>query len=202
MIFHKWRLIFIGIPKNASTSFHFTLKNKTDYWLGEHNHDTIFDEFEKHDEDLLLDYKSFCVIRNPYDRFFSAWKFAHPHPGPIEFEFYKNLFNKFVEDCVNEKFREQKIHSNHYTPQYKFVTLNKRIVVDDILRFEKLNEDWNSFQLKWNGMNKMYYKMNLQLSKQNDSGIRIPWNEIYNEKSREIIYDMYHTDFEIFNYSK
>jgi hypothetical protein len=202
MIYHKWKLIFIGIPKNASTSFHFALRNKTDYWSLEHNHDTIFDEFEKHDEDFLLHYNSFCVVRNPYDRFFSAWKFAHPHPGSIELGDYKNSFNKFVEGCLNEKFREQNINSNHYTPQYKFVTMNKRILVDDILRYEKLNEEWILFQSKWNDVRKLPYKMNLALFRENDSGIRIPWNEIYDEKSREIIYDLYHTDFETFNYSK
>lgn len=202
MIYHKWKLIFVGIPKNASTSFHMTLLNKTDYAGVGHNHNTIFDEFENHDEDLLLHYDSLCVIRNPYDRFFSAWKFAHPHKGPVSVEDFKESFNDFVYRCEEKKFRENNIEYDHYFPQYRFVTMNKRIVVDDIIRYENLLEDWKIYQEKWNQRRQLPYKMNLTLVHENSSEININWQEVYDSQSREIVYDLYHTDFEIFKYQR
>lgn len=202
MIYHKWKLIFIGIPKNASTSFHMVLTNKTDYYQTGHNHDSIFEEFEKNDEDMLLHYDSLCVIRNPYDRFFSAWKFAHPHKGPISLNSYKESFNDFVHKCVHQKFRDLNIGHNHFFPQYKFVTMNKRIVVDDIIRYENLLDDWKQYQINWNHRRNLPYKMNLTLPHENNSEIDVKWDEVYDSESREIVYDLYHTDFEIFKYQK
>lgn len=201
MIYHKWKLIFVGIPKNASTSMHCTLRNKTDYFSEGHNHFTIFEEYEKHDEDLLMHYDSFCIVRNPYDRFFSAFKFQFPFNGPVSIENYRSAFNEFAQSVGKSSF-QQNISHEHYWPQYKFVTLNKRIVVDDVIRYENLDVEWTEFQKKWNEKRKLPYKMNLTLQHENSSEVAIHWRDIYEPKSLEIIYDYYHKDFEIFNYKK
>lgn len=201
MIYHKWKLIFIAIPKNASTSIHLSLVNKTDYPNTGHSHDTIFDEYMKHDEEVLLHYDSMCVVRNPYDRFYSAWKFNHPHPGPISVETYKRAFNDFVKKIGTPGKPTVDLSHQHYWPQYKFVTLNKRIVVDKVLRYENLIEDWKEFQNEWNVRRALPYKMNLHLTHENSSQIKTKWQEIYEPESLEIIRDHYHVDFEIFKYS-
>jgi len=46
MIYHKYRLQFIGIPKNASTSIHTMLANKTDV---SHTHDTYIQDYFMND---------------------------------------------------------------------------------------------------------------------------------------------------------
>lgn len=202
MIYHKWKLIFVGIPKNASTSFHMALTNRTDYWEVGHNHRTIFEDFHNNDEDLLLYYDSMCVIRNPYDRFFSAWKFANPHKGPVNMSDYKNAFNEFVLQSIDPNFRELNMNHEHWYPQYKFVTMNKRIVVDEILKYETLHKDWENFQEKWNRKRNLPYKMNLNLPHENSSQTTVNWQEVYDTESREIVYDFYRRDFNIFNYQK
>lgn len=201
MIYHKWKLIFVGIPKNASTSFHMTLRNKTDYWSEGHNHRTIFEEYENHDEDLLMHYDSFAVVRNPYDRFFSAFKFQFPFNGPVSKEDYKRAFNEFAQSVGKPTF-EVNLSNEHYWPQYKFITMNKRIVVDDVLRYENLQEDWRVFQKKWNEKRQLPYKLNLTLAHENSSEVSIRWDEIYEPESIESIYNYYHKDFEIFGYKK
>lgn len=202
MIYHKWKLIFVGIPKNASTSIHLALKNKTDYFSEGHNHDTIFDEYNQHDEDVLLHYDSMCVVRNPYDRFYSAWKFNHPHPGPTTVEQFKSSFNNFVKKMESSNKLNVDLSHPHYWPQYKFVTLNKRIVVDHVLRYESLQNDWIVFQKEWNERRKLPYCMNLYLPFENCSQIKTKWQDVYEPESLQIVYNHYHTDFEIFNYSK
>jgi hypothetical protein len=202
MIYHKWKLIFVGIPKNASTSIHLALKNRTDYYSEGHKHDTIFDEYNQHDEDVLLHYDSMCVVRNPYDRFYSAWKFNHPHPGPTTEEQFKSSFNTFVKKMDSSNKINLDLSHHHYWPQYKFVTLNKRIVVDHVLRYESLQNDWVIFQKEWNERRKLPYCMNLYLPFENCSQIKTKWQDIYEPQSLQIVYNHYHTDFEIFNYSK
>lgn len=201
MIYHKWKLIFVGIPKNASTSLHMMLTNKTDYQGVGHNHRTIFDEYEENDEDLLMHYDSLCIVRNPYDRFFSAFKFQFPYNGPISMDNYKNAFNEFAQS-VNKPSFQNNLSNEHYWPQYKFVTMNKRIVVDDILRYESLEDDWKEYQKKWNQRRQLPYKMNLPLLHQNSSDIEIHWSDIYEGESREEVYEYYRHDFEIFGYKK
>lgn len=198
MIFHKWKLVFVGIPKNASVSIHTALSNKTDNVA--HTHLGISEIFSNEDEDLLLDYQSFCVVRNPFDRFYSAWKHNHPHPGPTSIVDYRNAFNEFVNNIVKPGKVSSNISHEHYWPQYKFVTLNKRVVVDNVLKFENLQEDWIKFQNNWNSLSLTSYSMNLRLPKENSSQIQTPWNEVYNHESIEIIRNLYRLDFEIFNY--
>lgn len=199
MIFHKWKLLFIGIPKNASVSIHNTLINKTDDF--KHRHRGIIEEFNENDEGILMSYTSFCVARNPYDRFYSAWKHNHPHPGPISIETFKQSFNDFVRKVAKPGNAGVDISHHHYWPQYKFVTVNRRIVVDKVLSFENLTVDWQNFQNEWNvTKTHLPYKMKMELIKLNSSEITTRWEEIYNQESLRIIQDLYQLDFEIFNY--
>lgn len=201
MIFHKWKTVFVGIPKNASNTFHVALSNATDSFLP--NHDTIFEIYRKHDEELLISYTSFCVCRNPYDRFYSAWKHNHPHPGPVSIEEYRNSFNQFVEKIgVPSKTLHSEINHEHYFSQYKFVTLNKHVLVDKVIRFESLPQGWKDYQDEFNQKNVVPYKMSLTLTQENSSKIKTPWRDVYNKKSKEIISELYHLDFEIFGYDK
>ena len=46
MVYHKYKLIVVGIPKNASSSLSDVLKNKTD---NSHDHRTLIDEYNYND---------------------------------------------------------------------------------------------------------------------------------------------------------
>jgi len=50
MVFHKYKLIVIGVPKNASSSMFDALQNQTDY---QHTHETIIETFHTQDNDLM-----------------------------------------------------------------------------------------------------------------------------------------------------
>ena len=69
MIFHKHRIIFTGIAKNASTSIYLALRNKTD---DSHNHAPYARDYDQNDKELMESYTALAVSRNPYDRFISA----------------------------------------------------------------------------------------------------------------------------------
>ena len=69
MIFHKHRIIWTGIPKNASTTIHAALRNPTDH---QHDHYPLVDDYLRNDSELMDLYKNVTIVRNPYDRFISA----------------------------------------------------------------------------------------------------------------------------------
>ena len=67
---HEKKLIFIHIPKNAGTSI---IKA-----LGVENlcMDKTIEQYKEHYGDYWNEYKKFTVVREPIDRFISAYKFA------------------------------------------------------------------------------------------------------------------------------
>ncbi len=67
---HEKKLIFIHIPKNAGTSI---IKA-----MGVENlcMDKTIEQYKEHYGDYWNEYKKFTVVREPIDRFISAYKFA------------------------------------------------------------------------------------------------------------------------------
>src|SRR6056300_1479823 len=77
MISKKYKCIFLNIPKNAGTS----IVNAFD--LSWNDEDGLFLNYGKYADtkqweeyrDFYYDYYVFAVVRNPWDRFISAWKY-------------------------------------------------------------------------------------------------------------------------------
>ena len=61
MVFHKYKLIVVGIPKNASQSLYYILANKSDY---ENDHFTYHEIKNNHDKELLDTTKINDEIKN------------------------------------------------------------------------------------------------------------------------------------------
>ena len=70
MIDHKKKLIFINIPKNATTSIIISL-NYNEIFI-----DKPISEYKKKYKNYWNEYNIFSVVRNPIDRFKSSYKFA------------------------------------------------------------------------------------------------------------------------------
>ena len=81
----------------------------------------------------LEDYFSFCMVRNPYDRVLSAYRFLFRRERDIEFrEFVLNL-----ENYLGPQGRKFRHFGRHFiTPCYDFITVEDEIVVKQICRFE------------------------------------------------------------------
>jgi hypothetical protein len=191
MIFHKYKLIITGITKNASTSIHNLLKNKTDQY---HNHLTFVEEYGCHDLDLLSSYLSLAIIRNPYDRFFSAC-------NQIRRDNEKNK-NKSLQEIIDQEiyYTELDINEAFYT-QNHFICLGNKILVDKLIRYENLYEEWKNFAEEYNKTAK--YKIKTVLPVSNKTENQKPWQEEFNQLTQDqlnLINNMYERDFELFNY--
>jgi len=196
MIFHKHKLICTGIPKNASSSVYDALKNNTDQ---EHNHITFFEEFTHNDADLLESYISFAIVRNPYDRFISAChQIKRDHPE----ENGKLNINEIIEQ---ERPSQYDYCNDIFYPQYRFIALGNKVLVDEILKYETLDKDWEAFVKKYQNHFPFPNSIPTKLGFSNKSDDRKSWEEELkgiSEENFKLINETYARDFKLFNYKK
>jgi len=140
---HNKKLIFVQIPKNASTSI-------CNYFGGPNQfvYDKKWTEYQIHFQEYWNDYIKFAVIRNPIDRFISAYKFIRSTDYnllQINFENELNI-NTNINEFLN--FVEQKfeiIVTPILKPQHHFICDdNDLIVVDKLIRYENLETELES----------------------------------------------------------
>ena len=190
MVFHKYKLIFTGIAKNASTSVFEVLRNNTD---NQHNHHTILEDYGMNDSDLMESYPNFCIVRNPYDRFISGC-----HQIRRDGESQANL-------SINEIFEGWVLKSDWlndaFKPQHRFVCFGNNILMDHILRYETLEEDWKKFVEEYNKNSK--FKIRSKLPSYNVSDDKQSWKEELKELTEDNLQALnhfYEKDFKLFNY--
>ena len=132
----------------------------------------------------------FCVIRNPYDRLYSAWNFIKERHG------YSDV-NEFVKHKLDKEFiygKEIKPMDAriHYRPQYTFIYDEKnKQFVDSIIRYENLNEDLTKFNKKYNFNIRIYGK---------DYKFKKSYINFFNKESIKKINELYKKDFLLLNY--
>jgi chondroitin 4-sulfotransferase 11 len=194
MIFHKHKVMFTGIPKNASSSLFDVLKNPTDK---EHNHLTFIDEFSHNDPDLLESYLSFAIVRNPYDRFISAChQIRRDNPE-------KNAKLTLDEIIAQEHPSQLDFCNDIFYPQYRFIALGNKVLVDEVLKYENLAEEWSNFLKKYESHFQFPVSSKIPFSNKTDN--RNTWETELKEISEpglRLINEIYSRDFKLFNYKK
>jgi len=210
MISHKYKSIFLHIPKAAGTSVERFLrqidseipqkilrKRGFSHFLNDH-----------------LDYYVFSFVRNPYDRFVSAWKW-----GELKFSKEGNLpfyqksrsvsFEEYVLLTTDLDYRKdnQNLWSEydeyHTLPQFEFFPhlngghyftdeINPEFTCDFIGKFENLNQDFNKVCSSIGATElKLPHAYNSKTFKQPHQ-----WTNELKEK----VYSFYKKDFEFFSY--
>lgn len=207
MVYHKHRVVYIGIPKTASRAIHSILKNLTDV---EHDHSTILDTVESHDNELIQTYYCFSVVRNPYTRAISAWKMQSDEG------IYGGTFREKIEEMweirkapeLSKDFwrSEDSVWRLFWIPQHKFITFRDHVLMDRVLKYESLNEEWPDLAKFLTLRNDVSFipnkipKIDSFISKyKNDD-----WREYYEDDLDlyEKVYQLYKKDFELFGYEK
>ena len=188
MVFHKYKLIFTGIPKNASSSIYDILKNNTDKY---HHHESLVKEYTDNDTDLIESYPSFCIVRNPYDRFLSACYQIRRDEDNVYLSF----------DEILLRIRDNGIFNEVFFPQHIFICFGNKILIDKILRFESLEKDWKEYVLEYNKNSK--FKIIFNLPQSNITENKKNWEEeikLLSDDDILMINQLYAKDFELFNY--
>ena len=181
MISHKYKWIFIHIPKCAGVSIYNAFNSN------QQHHKTL-DEHKgwKHG------YFKFCFVRNTWDRFLSTYfyfkKYGRQCGGDVRDGKIINQFKDFKDFVKSFYGIENKFSDRHFNHQLYWI--DERI--NFIGRFESLQEDFNTVCDKI-GIPRQ------QLPHKN-KGKHKHYAEYYDDETRQIVAEKYAKDIEYFGY--
>lgn len=141
-IYHHLKVIFVHVPKTAGTSIERHLRESDRDVVGGHTTALAFRAaFPK----LFDSYYKFAFVRHPLDRFLSAYcylKTRPVHPALNNEVIHETgTLARFVETIQRSPRTMSKIV--HLVPAHYFVTdTNGNLLVDDIYKYEHLNDAW------------------------------------------------------------
>ncbi len=131
---------------------------------------------------------TFGVVRNPYDRLISNFKYISKRPSHYHWEQY-NTYGNFKVFVLNLHDVPWKDFQHHY------LAANGKIVVKKILRFESINSDFKNL------ISKMGLP-DIPLQKFNVSQRKADFLSYYDPEMIEIVNDVFDEDFRLFGYEK
>lgn len=204
------KFIQIAIPRTASTCISDALKTRNHPEPFEH-HCTIEEALDKHPE--AKDFYKFTFVRNPFDKLVSIYyEFRKNRKCQYSGEKFmdRELLSEFdVSASDTENFRNfcgnlqasSWAEDLFFKPQLEYISINGVDVMDYIGRFENLGEGWSHIRAEI-GM----ADVSLNVSPQEPRGFlrgsdHPPYQEMYTEKEKEIVENLYKKDLEYLNYS-
>lgn len=145
-------------------------------------HYNIFDYMQYIKKDVFNNMIKFTIVRNPYDRAVSLFRFIYP-----SFIQNKKNFMIFLNDI-----KTGKLNNTFFATQYSYIIdMDKNVTVIDILKFENLQTDWLNLCIKYNIPSQQLPKINFNNREKMD---------LLDDMSKSLIYNIYEQDFIFFNY--
>lgn len=203
MIIESHRLIFIHIPKNAGQSVeaafgrkwvppHARSPENAHLWPDSQSRHTPLRAFTK-DLDLSI-YRSFAIVRNPWDRMVSSYKYELKLAKAGLGSHRPN--RKLLADGAS--FADYVAHSEKTTaflrPQLDWIRLkDKPLGVTHLLRFESLEQDFT----------RMALEVGLPFSRLphiNKTAASAHYSAYYDEHTRRMVSELYARDIATFGY--
>lgn len=218
IINHSRKFIFVHVPKAAGTSVTNMLSKYTSYrdleiggtTFGEKIQSAFKKRFgiSKHatssnlqaivGEEEWDEMFTFSIVRNPYSRVISTYKFLNEWEGtPTKFKKILAQFSDINDYILSNIWEESNGPDNIFRPQTFWLTDNKdrsKILVNFVGRLETLDNDLNHIISKIEGI-KIEKKQAPQLNK--TSG-----NFTLSKKSIDKINEFYSRDFHFWGYEK
>ena len=214
-------ILFIDICKTASTSIRQSFrKNLPTYeFKGIHHSLPNFSAigFNPKDGTLwtgtcnpvteldLQTYRTFTVVRNPYDRLVSLYLCSYAIEKPNEKlrdqgVNFKMSFEDFVKEVRCNKRKWFTAHAGHrHKPQLQWISdRTGKVRVEEIIRFENLDEDFYNLLEKW-GIPQFKLKK-INGAEYHTKKKRKHYRYYYNPVSKKIAEELYKEDLKYFNY--
>jgi chondroitin 4-sulfotransferase 11 len=191
---HEKKLIFIHIPKNAGTSIIKAMGVENMYM------DKTIKEYKEHYEDYWNEYKKFTVVREPIDRFISAYKFARMDESgwfsatgeeSLEKHHHYELCNEMnINEYISYLYKNPEKFNRWISPQTFIISNeNGEREIDYYVKYENLLEDLQKI-----GIDK--------IEKLNSSKIKDEKTIELTKKSKNMLYQIYDIDYQNFSYIK
>jgi hypothetical protein len=191
---HEKKLIFIHTPKNAGTSIIKAMGIKNLYI------DKTIEEYKEHYQDYWNEYTKFTVVREPIDRFISAYKFARMKESgwfsatgeeELEKHVHYELCNSMnINEYILYLYKNPKEFNRWTIPQTFIISNeNKEIEIDYYVRYESLLKDLKKIGIE-------------NIEKLNSSKIDDDKVIQLTKKSKNMLYEIYDIDYQNFSYNK
>lgn len=191
---HEKKLIFIHIPKNAGTSIIKAMGVENLYM------DKTIEQYKEHYGDYWNEYKKFTVVREPIDRFISAYKFARMDESGwfsatgeegLEKHHHYELCNEMnINEYISYLYKNPEKFNRWISPQTFIISNeNGEREIDYYVRYENLLEDLQKI-----GIDK--------IEKLNSSKIKDEKTIELTKKSKNLLYQIYDIDYQNFSYIK
>ena len=191
---HEKKLIFIHIPKNAGTSIIKAMGVENLFM------DNTIKEYKEHYGDYWNEYKKFTVVREPIDRFISAYKFARMDESGwfsatgeegLEKHHHYELCNEMnINEYISYLYKNPEKFNRWISPQTFIISNeNGEREIDYYVRYENLLEDLQKI-----GIDK--------IEKLNSSKIKDEKTIELTKKSKNQLYQIYDIDYQNFSYIK
>ena len=183
---HKF--IFIHINKTGGTSIGKAIG------LRRKRHLTVSQIISKIGEQRFSNTFVFCVVRNPWDKVLSLYKYR-VKTNQTNMRDNHISFNEWVKQTYG---KEKNIFYYNkplmFAPQSDWLKdKNGNLRVDKVLKFESLSDDFQDLTT-FLGYNSKY------LGKENSTE-KVNYKNFYDESSRKIIEEWFSEDIKLFNYS-
>ena len=138
LISHRYRYIFIAVPKTATTSIITALNEYGEVETVRPKHKTAMEAYQELPEEIWNTYYKFSFVRNPFD-WVASWYFYRQREN---FKNNKNRHHTYTGDISFSDFvRNDKEWPN---TQLEFLANDSgNILVDFIGRYENLDSDFN-----------------------------------------------------------
>ncbi len=194
-LFETQNCIFIHIPKTGGISLYSALFDLNDSY----GHFPLVNYIEYFNKIKFYKYFKFCVVRNPYERLYSAFSFLKK--GGInntDAIWAKNNLSNFdnFEDFIENKLSDEFVYSYiHFYPQTYFIKNKKgQINMDYIAKLEDINTDFENLK----------YHLNFRLDKLpvKNTSKSTKYNICISDKAKNKIYNIYKDDFLELGYNK
>ena len=185
---HKF--VFVAVAKTACTSIHRRFNIHQDP-VPSIYHMHLKDIIEKNP--LVKNYYKFGFVRNPYERLLSAYSNFRYSPEHYNWAYpiYKyDTFRDFVLDIE----QSECLGFIHLSPQFDFLSLDNKIGVDFVGRYENLKQDFRKIE-KELGLKHVELPL-VRTSKHPD------YKMVYDYDMKKKVQKIYQKDFEVFGYEK
>jgi len=195
MYMHKYKCLFVHIPKNAGSSIIKTMGHEKGRSHVQWNH------FIESNSRWFRRYHKFAICREPLDRLLSGYNYIINGGNQSEkdlalkkeIETGCNNIDEFIEKCLSYEFMMENII---FAPQYLFVFNDRHeCMMDTILRFESLSKDWLMLA------NKHQLPASLKIENVTNNAVRK--NKTNPQLKPENILKvkaLYHRDYQLFDY--
>lgn len=182
-ISHKYKLIFVHVPKTGGTSLAKA--------LGINRNHLYAKQLKEKYKEYWDNYYTFSFARNPWDRMVSVFFYYRDGVEEHNKHVMNNIpqnFNDFIHEFYDKK---REWYNALYVQQYDWLSEKDEILVDYVYRFEDFREETNKI------FNKFKIKTKLPHIRKS---VHENYRTYYNENTIKLVGEMFDKDVEYFNY--